>query len=446
MDDVDEPHLLVRHADAWAVQKGRSLDGDLLRLVVDLRERYDDLALGAWPAGSAERLLLVTWPAYGPELPDADLLRDTLDSFWGFLRATGRMTSGSATPADLRKEAKRAIPRMAEAYADPARHSQGRVLAEFGRTVGIDLDGAADTEELQERLDRLQAAWNALPQEDRIARLPDPSPKGWRAQAAYPPWPDPEEAPDDDETGIEPGDVRVSGELARASAFVQCCLALADWVGAGRPVTSRGLLRPAVAREAYDHLGLWTWEREYERIKRASYGIERELPDESDALLAAAARNAWRSAGDCLPLDRLWFACDAANLVEIGSSTVRRADRSLGTDEDWRNLALVLMVAHCLRLGWYAVEPMAGVLLIAVVAEEPVPIDAARAWWDSRCPASLRQLPAMHWQERLDLLWHHFAGCNLWRVENDHYELTDLGRDFAIAFLNAVDDGLIGDD
>ena len=441
---MDESNLLVRHAEAWAAQKGRSLDGDLLGDVVDLRLRYDDLAIGAWPAGSAERLLLVIWPAYGHELPDPDRFRDTLDSFWGFLRATGRMTAGSASPAELRKEARRALPKMVAAYDDPARHSQGRVLGDFGRSIGIELDGAADIEELQERLHLVQSAWNALPQEERIRRMPDPSPKGWRAQAANPPWPDADE-PDDDDAGIEPGDVRRSGELARTSGFVQGCLALADWVGSGRPATSRGLLRPAVAREAYDDLGLGAWEREYERIERASYGVERELPDGADALLAAA-RDSWRSAGDCLPLDRLWYACDAADLLEFGSTRVRRSDRSAATDEEWRNLALVLMVALCLRLGWYAVEPMAGVLLIATVSDGPVPVDAVRTWWDSRCPAVLRQLPAMHWQERLDLLWYHFADCNLWHLEDDRYELTDLGRDFAIAFLNAVDDGLLGED
>lgn len=419
--------------------------------------QHDGHALGTWPPGSAERLLLVTWPAYGSELPDAEALRETLDTFWGFLRATGRMSAGSASPADLRKEARRALPKMAAAYDDPARHSQGRVLAEFGRSIGIELDGAVDVGELQERLDRIQDAWNALPQEERVARMPDPAPKSLRGERftsainddrPYPPWEfdatDLDGAdPDDEEPGILPGDVGESARLARDSAFVQQCLALADWVGAGRPATARGLLRPSVAREAYQYLDLWQWEREYDRLQRSFRGVREELSAEADAVLADAALNSWRSAGDCLPLDRLWYACDAASLVEPKSSSVRRAGGDPGDDEGWRNLALVLTVGMSLRLGWYAVEPMAGVLLIAAMAEDEwVPVDAVRAWWDSRCPEQLRDLAALGWQERLELLWFHFADCNLWRLDGDSYQLTDLGRDFAIAFLNVVDSGM----
>lgn len=455
-DRVDEPDLLIRHAATWAGQKKRALDGELLKEVVELRLRHDDYPLGTWPAGSAERLLLVTWPAYGSELPDQELLRDTLDTFWGFLRATGRMSTGSASPAELRKEARRALPKMAAAYDDPARHSQGRVLADFGRSVGIDLDGAASIEELQGRLDRIQEAWNALPQEERLARMPDASPKSLRGQQLtsminqerpYPAWEYDESDGDDDEQGIEPGEIAVSARLARESAYLQQCLALADWVGSGRPATSRGLLRPAVAREAYQALDLWQWERAYDRLQHSFRGVEEELPPEADAVLAHAALHAWRSAGDCLPLDRLWFSCDHAGLVELTSASARDSGVRPDSDEGWRNLALVALVALCLRLGWYTVEPMAGILLIATVAEEEwVPVDAVRAWWDSRCPEQLRNFPALGWQERLDLLWFHFADCNLWALRDDAYQLTDLGRDFAIAFLNALDDGLLGED
>lgn len=457
---MDQPDLLVRHASAWAEQKKRSLDAALLQQVVDLRLQHDDYPLGTWPSGSAERLLLVTWPAYGSELPDAEALRETLDTFWGFLRATGRMSTGSASPADLRKEAKRALPKMAAAYDDPARHSQGRVLAEFGRSIGIDLDGAADVEELKERLASIQSAWNALPQEERVARMPDPAPKSLRGERftssindgrPYPPWEFDDDLDDDglddglddEEPGIDPGDVGESARLARESAFVQQCLALVDWVGAGRPATARGLLRPPVAREAYQHLDLWQWEREYDRLQRSFRGVQEELSAEADVVLADAALHSWRSAGDCLPLDRLWYACDAAGLVEPRSSTVRRVGDDPVDDEGWRDLALVLIVGMCLRLGWYAVEPMVGLLLIAAAADDEwVPVDAVRAWWDSRCPQQLRDLAALGWQERLDLLWFHFADCNLWRLDGSSYQLTDLGRDFAIAFLNVVDSGM----
>lgn len=443
---VTEPDLLVRHASDWAAKKKRALDGDLLAEVVGLRLTYDEHPLGTWPAGSAERLVLVTWPAYGPTPPpDPDRLGETLDTFWGFLRATGRMSAGSASPAELRKEVRRALPKMWDACADPSRHSQGRVLGDFGRSIGIDMDSAADAAELQVRVGQIMAAWNSLPDEERLRLMPDPSPKSIRGERmtgaiARPPWPQPQED-DDEDVDLEPGDVRESARLARSSDFVAACLALADWVGGGRPVTSRGLLRPPVARDAYRHLDLWEWERGYERTRHTSYGmIEAEETPEVDQLLASAALNSWRSAGDCLPLDRLWFACDAADLVEIGGSMARRGRPNPESDEEWRDLALVLLIGLCLRLGWYAIEPMAGILLIWLASEdETVPFDAVRAWWDSRCPEQLRKLEFMHWQERLDLLLVHFADVELWRFEDDRYALTDLGRDFAIVFLNAVD-------
>jgi hypothetical protein len=448
---MDEPDLLIVHTEKWARDKRRALDGELLKQVVDLRLQYDQLPLGVWPPGSAERLLLVTWPAYGPPPPDPDQLRETLDTFWGFLRATGRMAVGSATPAELRKEARRVLPKMAAACADPAHHSQGRVLGDFGRSIGVDLDGAAGVDDLDARMATITAAWNALPTAERQRLMPDPSPKSRRGEQMTtainrPAWPEPD--PDEDyDADVEPGDVHVSGSLARSSAFVTSCLALAEWVGAGRPATTRGLLRPPVAREAYQHLDLWQWERRHDAV-RWGWGQEQDvrLTPEVDAVLAEAALSSWRSAGDCLALDRLWYACDAADLVTVTGSVARQARHEPETDEEWRDLALVLLLGLCLRLGWYVVEPLAGVLLLSIVAEdEDVPLEAVRAWWDSRCPLSLRDLGGLGWQERLDMVLFHFADGNLWKFDDDFYQLTDLGRDFAITFMNAVDSGLLQD-
>jgi hypothetical protein len=449
---MDEPDLLIVHIERWATEKSRSVDADLLREIVNLRLQYDELPLGAWPAGSAERLLLVTWPAYGPQPPDVDRLRETLDTFWGFLRATGRMAGGSATPTELRKEARRALPKMAAACEDPANHAQGRVLGDFGRSIGVDLDGAADVPDLEARMAQVTAAWNALPSEERVRLMLDPSSKsliGQRMTAAVnrPSWREAE--PDDEfDAAIEPGDVKVSAQLARASPFVAACLALVAWLGPeGKPVTTRGLLRPPVAREAYRQLDLWQWERRFEAVKRASYGVPATpITPEVDAVLAESALSSWRSAGDCLALDRLWYACDAADQVALTRSTARRGQRVPEADEEWRDLALVLLLGLCLRLGWYVVEPMAGMLLLAAVADDEVPLDAVRAWWDSRCPESLRNFGALGWQERLDVLMFHFEDANLWTFADDHYTLTDLGRDFASVFVNAVDSGLLGDD
>ncbi len=123
-------------------------------------------------------------------------------------------------------------------------------------------------EELQDRLDRVQDAWNALPQEERFRLMPDASPKSVRGQA----WTRSVNGPPDEEPleeSFRPGTLSGAARAVRESAYVRQCLALADWVGAGRESTQAGLLRPAVAREAYQELDLWPWERELDRRRWA---------------------------------------------------------------------------------------------------------------------------------------------------------------------------------
>lgn len=107
-----------------------------------------------------------------PRGPDADALADTLDTFVHFLRATGRMASGSAEPKELAKEARRAAPRMAQACADIGAHSQTKVLTQFGKEVGIDLESASSQEDMNAKLGQLMETWNNLPVEERQARMP----------------------------------------------------------------------------------------------------------------------------------------------------------------------------------------------------------------------------------------------------------------------------------
>ena len=95
---------------------------------------------------------------------------------------------------------------------------------------------------------------------------------------------------------IPRGDVQASGRDARTSGYVSACLALADWVGDGRQVTAAGFLRPAVAREAYQHLDLWIWDRSYDKRAHPRSALD-DLPAEAERLLAEAALNSWRSAG-----------------------------------------------------------------------------------------------------------------------------------------------------
>lgn len=111
----------LEHVRTWATRKGREIDVALLAQAVELHVEHDLLAPGDWPAGSVETLLLETWPRHGGVLPDEELLSATMETYWRCLRATGRLTSGSATLASLVKELRRTMPLMAELVplADP---------------------------------------------------------------------------------------------------------------------------------------------------------------------------------------------------------------------------------------------------------------------------------------------------------------------------------------
>ena len=434
---------LIDTAAAWATQRRRPFDAELLATILQLREEHDAYPASYWPPRSAERLLLVTMPAYGRELPDIDRLAAALDTFWGFLRATGRMRSNSATPAELRKEMRRARPKMAAAFNDPANHSQARVLAGYGRSIGVDLDAPAGSiEDVQARLNLIMESWNNLPEAERLRLMPDPTPKSLRAaeftMMANGTLPGPPQEM------IPRGDVQASGRDARTSGFVSACVALADWVGDGKQVTNAGLLRPAIAREAYQHLDLWTWDRAYDRLAYPRSALD-DLPAEAERLRAETALHSWRSAGDCLPLDRLWGACTAAGLIDLGSTKAYRSDRSPVTGVEWRDLALVLAAGLCQRLGDWACEPLVGILGPAVLAGGGASMADIREWWQGRCPPALAGVLTDSWQTRLDLAMFHFDDCGLWHRTEQRVRLTDLGQDFTIVYFALLDSGF-GDD
>ncbi|HEX2704601.1 MAG TPA: hypothetical protein VHM65_02490, partial [Candidatus Lustribacter sp.] len=162
---MDEYELLIRHTEAWAAAKKRPLDTDLLSSLLHLRDVHDRHPGTSWPAGSAEHLLTVRWPGHGPlGAADAEAIVATLDTFWRFLRGTGRMASGSVEPRDLLREARRAIPAMRARAEDPAYFGQSKALQQFGAQIGITLDGAADLDDLNARMQQIMDAWNALPQ------------------------------------------------------------------------------------------------------------------------------------------------------------------------------------------------------------------------------------------------------------------------------------------
>lgn len=271
---MDEHELLLRHVERWACERNRVMDVELLDEVLRLRSVHDGLAANRWPPRSVTHLMLTRWPAHGPlDLPDIPTLLATLETFWRFLRNTGRMSGGSADPGDLAREAKSASRRMAAACADPANFGQSKQLFSFGREIGITLDEVADADEANQRMEKIVEAWNALPVEERLRRSPASGNAGSRMGSAITKaagqlqdhgelaagWQLPEsprlDDPSDDEQ-MFPSDPAVSAPQLRAAGFIRQVLALVDWVGDGRAVTRTEVLRPAVAKQAYADLGL----------------------------------------------------------------------------------------------------------------------------------------------------------------------------------------------
>lgn len=437
---MGEHQLLIRHAQEWASSRSRPLDADLLGEALDLRFHHDDLPAQEWPTGTAERLLLVTWPAYGSS-PRPEQIRDTLDTFWRFLRATGRMSSASAAPADLRKECKRAASRMQSAYDDPARHSQHRVLSDVGQSIGIDLGGASDIDELNDRLSAITQEWNSLPQEERVRRMPGPGPQGeegaelaeqFRQMTSPAPSPP------------SPEDLAAAAQHAQEAPFFRDCLRLVEWLGTGRPATQAGLLRPAVAREAYQFLDLWPWDRGLETLRYAQWRSPEVNTPEADAARADLALTWWRTAGDCYALDRLWCPLTVAGAVRLTTTTARPSLPPLDSETDRVGLALALVIGLALRAGPVITSALGLVLDHGV--EGKASVSAMRTQWLAllpQMPADLVDLMEGHRRGLFDETLYVFDDTGLWQVHGDDLALTQLGRIFCGIYDGAVRDGIL---
>lgn len=454
-----EHALLITHAARWAEDKRRPLDAELLETVLRLVSTYDERSAQAWPKGSATNLVLHRWPAHGPALPDGAALADTLDTYWRFLRATGRMTSTSAAPGDLSKELRRALPRMAEATEDRSNWSQGRVMKDFAESIGLSFEGAATREELQGRLDQVMTAWNELPTEERFRLMPDASPKsaaGATATALMNSLGPGGLDDDDDPTSAYPhyrrGIRAVAAQEARVSGFRRRIDALVDWVGEGKAVTRLGVLRPALAREAYLALDLATWERRREQVMGLR-SAQRSLSPEAMAEYAAAMAESIARAGDCIALDRLWWAATAADLIEVRSTTARSArhlpDGGRDDDEQALILGLTLVTALVERFNGDDLTALASILLRAMIAPDgEIDLAAVREeHWRARPYAALVTDEPGSEEFWRDVAAYDITRCvamfddtGIWLRRGDALAITDFGREFAVIVTAMADE------
>ena len=458
-----EHDLLLRHFAAWAERTKRNPELPLLEELLHLRSAYDDLPPTYWPTGSIEHLLTERWPAKGPtETPEPTAVAETLEAYVRFLRNTGRMASGSAEPSALAKEARRCSKRMADLASDRASWSFGKQLEDFGRAQGISFADAPDLETLQARLDEVTELWNALPMEQRLALSPrpddttdvDPDLSGEEAAMARYDVDDPIVAllmtfSDRLPTGRLP-DEAVVAPYVSGSTYGQRLLQLAEWVGEGKEITGTSVLRPALARQAYEALGLGDWQLAQ---------LRREYPDERYAGVAAVGLEAWidkameqnwRSAADCEELHRLWVGAVGSGLIRLDGKTARFSGEDTPDAERWVNIGVRSAVAMARRAHPYRFSGLVFALMESYVGRcAPVSkrsmLEFLERWHWS--PTSRREWDELDagWQERhygprvqeSAGMW---ADTGLYTEDAASITLTPFGDVFVTAWLKFLEE------
>jgi hypothetical protein len=451
---TDDPHrLLVSHFTNWTQAKGREVDVELLQGLLDLRATYDDLEPTLWPAGSVQDLLLRLVPAKGPTEPlPSDATVDALDAYFRFLRSTGRMSARSATPADLTKEARRCAKKMAAAAQNRANWSPGKTMIDFGASIGVDLDDLYSVDELQGRLDQITAAWNDLPIHER-QRLDPPKDNlsgRTRAMTAYQTEVEAEALIRSFTYEMPQGDLPSTEEVApivRRAALIGQLEALTRWIEPRAEVTTTGVLRPAAARQAFEDLGLVSWMRESLRIDYAEMRSEVSAEEMETFLDTVAPLQTWRSARECIALDRLWNAALTASVIKIEGRWAYPAWPEQLDEEAIVSLATVAGLD--LLFGYLDDDPALGLPVLGyallrsyVRRPRPVPLqeiaDFAESW---ALPPAERTGPTYDIYRRmisssLRHSLHHLSDLGIFTQTRNEIVMTAWGDVFVSAWLS----------
>lgn len=444
---------VVSRAQAWASKRGLHMDPDLVEEVVVLREAHDGLAAGQWPAGSVEHLLLVRWPGHGSRPPVPEEFASSLDTFWRFLRGQGLMSFESAPPKRLLVELRRAASRMEARYADPQAQGFNRQLLSFAtQELGLDLQQATTREELEAGLDSAVEAWNALPMEERLRRSPrgsGPDPFGVDELSAVDllAGADGEDDTGEDET-IQMSDPAHSAPFAREAPFVRRMLALAEWVGDGRELTDRQVLRPALAKEAYRELGLEMHTRSARHCTPEAHSALADDPQQRRKLQDEVLSHT-RSALDLPALDALWLAAEATGLVEIQGRRAVGRPTLPAADDLMTSVALVAgeVVLTQLRPIWDL--PVVRLVLLALAFGEPERLtwqQLEETWWPSRGnlwgegkPYSSRERSDEEVRYGVRLL----ADLGAVQESGGVLHVTPLGHDLALVMVTLIENGAL---
>lgn len=157
MTIISEDQILSEF-DAWAAKRGQLVDTTLLGAMLAAHTQQQRRPPTVWIAGDVKLAAAQTLAAHPDVLvPGVEALEATLDSFFRFLRNTGRLAGKSADVATLRKEVRREARNVAEMlsaleglaavmgveedldydliHPDDPRHETIRVLRDIGITT-----------------------------------------------------------------------------------------------------------------------------------------------------------------------------------------------------------------------------------------------------------------------------------------------------------------------
>ncbi len=232
---------------------------------------------------------------------------------------------------------------------------------------------------------------------------------------------------------------RESGLHFLASGFHDLTESLLDWVRRSPEVTGTGVLRPALARQAYDELGLWAWDR-----RSLEFRNRGPLPPRLHDAVQHHSRDGWRSAADCLALDRLWTPARQLGHLRLRG---RRAWPGGGLPEAAEEAGVHAM-NHLLALCLWArdqgsLRPLPTVLLLlAGPTARPRTVDELGDAWH-RAPENSHGY-APRWSQtstNAELLrcLSVFGDTGLWIASDDDLFATELGFDFTRLLLDAID-------
>jgi len=208
------------------------------------------------------------------------------------------------------------------------------------------------------------------------------------------------------------------------------------------------VLRPAVAKQAYVDLGLWGWEREW----LVAIGMQLPRGKRMADLLSKTGLSGWRTAADCLALDRLWLPALNAGLISVrGKMAVFDRSALPDTDERWSQLAQVLLLGLARSAEWESsLDPLLGVLF-AIEGEKKVArseAELADLWWDTPvnwCATGLpdreqaRKLSDQYLQRCLVM----FGDTGAWTERSGKLIGTAVGWDLSLVVMSALERGLL---